>query len=244
METVIAQRVGELDADSSEVAEDAQHALIAMGPQVLDQLIAAVPALNAFGQLCAIEVFSALQDPRPGDALIGLLQNENATVREWAAEALARLGIQRAVPDLWRVYEAFRGRGEAPDDCEGEGLRRALTDLGARKVVLPPRTAALRRPVENLAPAWPTADLAEVINDLAAHDQAVLHFQLWQITPDGRAFAGRGPGIDWDVDRLLSWPEIVSECREWSLLAAEAAEAADKSADLVATICWIDAADL
>ncbi|MFG2986715.1 HEAT repeat domain-containing protein [Streptomyces sp. NPDC048258] len=241
MDTVIAQRVGELDADSSEVAEDAQHALIAMGPQVLDQLIAAVPGLNAFGQLCAVEVFTALQDPRPGDVLIGLLESENATVREWAAEALAELGVQRAVPDLWRVYEAFRGRGEAPDSCEGEALRWALTDLGARRVVLPLRTAALRRPLENLDPAWPTADLAEVIDDLAAHNQAVLNFQIWQITPAGRVFAGRGPGIDWDVDRLRPWPEIVSECREWSLLAAEAT---DESSDLVATICWIDAADL
>ncbi|MGX1675537.1 hypothetical protein [Streptomyces sp. NPDC055400] len=67
MDGTIAQLVGELDADLSEVAEDAQHALIAMGSDALDELIAAVPGLGRFGQLCAIEVLTALQDPRPGD---------------------------------------------------------------------------------------------------------------------------------------------------------------------------------
>lgn len=57
----VARLMGELDADSSEAAEDAQHALIALGPQVLDH-----------GQLCAIEVFSAPGDPRPGDVLIDM----------------------------------------------------------------------------------------------------------------------------------------------------------------------------
>jgi hypothetical protein len=41
MDGAIALRVGELDADAGEVAEDAQHALIAMGPDVLEELIAA-----------------------------------------------------------------------------------------------------------------------------------------------------------------------------------------------------------
>ncbi|MDH6129839.1 hypothetical protein [Kitasatospora sp. GP82] len=241
MDGTIAQRVGELDADSSEVAEDAQHALIAMGPEVLDELIAAVPHLGAFGQLCAIEVFTALKDPRPGDVLIGLLDSENATVRQWAAEALAGLEIQRAVPDLQRAYEAFRQRGEAPDDSEGEALRWALTDLGVRELVIPPRAAALRAPLGNLDPAWPTAHLAEVIRDLAAHGQAVLYFQVWQIKPNNGAFWRRGPGIDWDIDRQLPWARIVAECRDWALLAAEAT---DKAPDLVATICWIDASDL
>lgn len=150
---MIARRVGELDAESSEVAEDAQHALIAMGSAVLEELIAAVPGLGPFGQLCAIEVVSALRDPQPGDVLVDLLDSENSTVRQWAAEALADLGNQRAVPGLQRTNEAFRRRGEAPDDSEGVALRWALSELGARDVVLPPRAAALRRSVECLDPA-------------------------------------------------------------------------------------------
>ncbi|MET7622291.1 hypothetical protein [Streptomyces sp. NPDC005408] len=241
MDGTIAQLVGELDADSSEVAEDAQHALIAMGPDVLDKLIAAVPGLGPFGQLCAIEVFTALQDPRPGDVLIDLLDNKNSTVRQWAAEALADLEIQRAVPGLQRAYEAFRQRGEAPDDSEGVALRGALSDLGARDVVIPPQAAALRRSLEILDPAWPTVHLAEVIEQLAAHGQAVLCFQVWQVKPGGGAFGGHGPGIDWEIDRRLPWDRIVADCRDWALLAAEATHNAP---DLVATICWIDAADL
>ncbi|MGW3084127.1 HEAT repeat domain-containing protein [Streptomyces sp. NPDC001110] len=241
MDSTVTQWVGELDADSSEVASDAQHALIAMGPEVLDELIAAAPHLGAFGQLCAIEVFTALKDPRPGEVLIGLLESENATVRQWAAEALADLEIQGAVPALQRAYEAFRQRGEAPDDSEGVALRWALTDLGARGVVIPPRAAALRASLDNLDPAWPTVHLAEVIEDLAAHDQAVLCFQVWRIKQDNGAFGGHGPGIDWDIDRQLSWAQIVADCRDWALLAAEMT---DKAPDLVATICWIDASDL
>jgi hypothetical protein len=240
MDATLAQLVGELDAASTEVAEEAQHTLIARGPAVLDAVIAAVPRFASFGQLCAIEVFSALGDPRPGDVLIDLLDSESATVRQWAAEALADLGIRRAVPAIRRAYDAFRHGGEAPDASEGVGLRDALTQLGAREVVLPPRAAALHVSVGPLAPAWPTVHLAEVIEDLAAHDQAVLYFQLWQVK-HGSAFEGGGPGIDWNVDRRWSWPRIVADCRDWALLAADATATAT---DLVATVCWIDASDL
>jgi len=240
MDSTIARLVGELDAESTEVAEEAQHALTAMGPEVLDELIAAVPRFASFGQLCAIEVFTALRDPRPGDVLIGLLDSESATVREWAAGALADLGIRRAGPAIQRAYDAFRRRGESPDDSEGVGLRGALTDLGARDVVIPPRAAALRASVGPLDPAWPTVHLAEVIEDLASHGQAVLYFQLWQVK-NGSAFGVGGPGIDWDVDRRWPWARIVADCRDWALLAADATA---KDPDLVATVCWIDACDL
>ncbi|MFE4974293.1 HEAT repeat domain-containing protein [Kitasatospora sp. NPDC056651] len=240
MDSMITRRVRELDADSTEVAEDAQYGLIALGPQVLDELIAATPRLGMFGQLCAIEVFNALKDPRPADVLIGLLDSESATVRQWAAEALAGLGVQRAVPAIRRVYEAFRQREESPDDSEGTGLRWALTDLGAREPVLPPRAAALRAPLKDPNPAWPTACLAEVIEDLAAHGQAVLYFQVWRVERD-TLHGGGGPDLDWDVDRRLPWERIVADCRDWALLAAEET---DKAPGLVATVCWIDASDL
>ncbi|MDX3353708.1 HEAT repeat domain-containing protein [Streptomyces sp. ME01-24h] len=243
MDGRIAQLVGELDADSSEVAEDAQHALTAIGSDVLDQLITTVPDLGLFGQLCAIEVFTALQDPRPGDVLIDLLVSDNSTVRQWAAEALGELQIQRAVPGLQRAYAAFRQRGEALDDCEGVALRDALSQLGARDVVVPPRVAALSLSLENLDLVWPTVHLAEVVEQLAAHGQAVLYFQVWQVKPGVGIFGGHGPGIDWEIeiDRGLAWDRIVAGCRDWALLAAEAT---GKTSDLVATICWIDASDL
>lgn len=241
MEDEIARRVAELDAESTEVAEEARHALIALGPQVLEPLIAAAPALNPFGQLCAIEVFTALADPRPADILIGMLSGESPTVRQWAAEALAELGVRRAVPRLRQAYDAFLRRGEAPDDSEGEGLRRALTALGGRETVLPPRSAALRGSGGALDGLWPVEHLSEVIRDLAHHGQAVLYFQIWELTPDGGRRGVGGPGIDWDVDRDRAWPETVASCRDWALLAADAVEVAP---DRVVTISWIDATDL
>jgi hypothetical protein len=241
MEDEIARRVAELDAESTDVAVEAQHTLIALGPQVLEPLIAAALALNPFGQLCAIEVFTALADPRPADVLIGMLGSESATVRQWAAEALAELGVRRAVPRLRQAYNAFLRSGEAPDESEGEGLRRALTELGARESFLPPRSAALRDPDAEPVDLWPVEHLPDVIRDLADHGQAVLYFSVWELTPDGGCFRVGGPGIDWDVDRDRPWPETVVSCRDRALLAAEAVDVAP---DRVVTISWIDATDL
>lgn len=241
METVIAQLVRSLDADSSEVAEEAQYSLIDLGPQVLDQLIEAAPHLTPFGQLCAVEVFSALGDPRPEDALVAMLSSDGPVVRQWAAEALGEIGIQHAVPALRQAYENFRRSGEDLTHSEAMALRRALTELGARTVVLPPGAAALRRQVDHLDPAWPAARLAEVIEELAAHGQATLCFQIWRIE-DGKAYHRPGSDIDWAVDRQKPWPRIVAECRDWALLAADATDQEDP--DLVATVCWIAAEDL
>ncbi|GAA2111089.1 hypothetical protein GCM10009759_52900 [Kitasatospora saccharophila] len=235
----IAALVADLDAESTATAEEAQYGLIHLGPQVLDAVIAATPTLNPFGQLCAIEVFNAFDDRRPGEVLIGLLESGNAVVRQWSAEALGRLRVEAAVPALRRTYAEFNRRGEAPDDCEGGALREALTELGARREVVPPRVRELS--VDGEGWCWPAARLPEVIGELAAHGQAVLYFMPWEVRPDGSRYGGSGPGIDWDVDRSWPWERLVEHCRDWALLAAEAVE---QGPELVATICWIDAADL
>ncbi|MFI9255509.1 HEAT repeat domain-containing protein [Streptomyces sp. NPDC053069] len=197
--------------------------------------------MNPFGQLCAIEVFTALAAPRPADTLIGMLSSGSATVRQWAAEALAELDVRRAVPRLRQAYHAFLGREEAPDDSEGEGLRWALTELGGRETVLPPRSAALRSSSGALNGLWPVEHLPEVIRDLADHGQAALCFQLWELTHNGGRRGVGGPGIDWHVDRDRPWPKTVTSCRDWALLAAEAV---DVTPDRVATISRIDVTDL
>ena len=56
MDSTIARLVGELDAESTEVAEEAQHALTALGPEVLDELIPAVPGFASFGQLSSLRM--------------------------------------------------------------------------------------------------------------------------------------------------------------------------------------------
>ncbi|WP_439681243.1 HEAT repeat domain-containing protein [Embleya sp. MST-111070] len=170
-----------------------------------------------------------------------MLGSDDTVVRQWAAEALAGFGVRRAVPRLRQTYESFRQCGKRSDHSEGVVLRWALTELGARLVVLPLRTAALRCQVEGSGLVGPTAHLLEAIGDLADHGQAVLSFQVWRVEADGRARGTHGPDIDWNVDIRSPRSGIVAECRNWALLAAEATAQAP---DRVATICWIDAADL
>lgn len=258
----IAARVRELDSDSTGEAEDAQYALIRLGPRVLDQLIAAVPGTGAFGQLCAIEVFNALKDPRPGEVLTDLLDSPDHVVRQWAAESLGELGIRAAVPRLSALYASLLTSGADPLDYEGEAVRRALTELGGRREVLPACAASLARRYGALqgGRAWPSPALAEATLDLAAHGQAVYGFGPWRIDGGGRA-ARSVSGIDWasEVDWGAPWPEVVAACREWALLAAEAAVSGPGPGSgprpgslsdsrpgsvLVARIDWVDASDL
>lgn len=253
----IAARVRELDSESAEDAEDAQYALIRLGPRVLDQLIAAVPGTGAFGQLCAIEVFNALKDPRPGEVLTGLLDSADPVVRQWAAESLGELGIRAAVPRLAALYASLLAAGADPLELECEAVRWALTELGGRREVLPPRAAALARRYEALqgGRAWPVPALAEAARDLAGHGQAVYGFGFWRIEEGGSAFSS-DRGIDWasEVDWTAPWPEVVAACRAWALPAAESAGSGSGSGPgpgrrarpgsvLVARIDWVDASD-
>src|SRR5215204_6338015 len=84
---------GLLDDDSTEVAEDATAELISVGVEVVEPLAAAVPSLERFGQLSAIEVFEHFGDPGAGPVLVDLLSSEHDTVREWSAWAIAQLGV-------------------------------------------------------------------------------------------------------------------------------------------------------
>ncbi|MFJ9023903.1 hypothetical protein ACIRPU_28600 [Streptomyces sp. NPDC102259] len=122
---------------------------------------------------------------RCGPALIGLLNSDNATVREWAAMALATLEIGGAVEPLRRAYRACLERATPPDWSEPGGIRRALTELGARTPVVPPLTARLRSTAADDAPGWPSAHFTELIDhtdlnpaawpDAVARDQPGRH---------------------------------------------------------------------
>ncbi|MGW2850182.1 HEAT repeat domain-containing protein, partial [Streptomyces sp. NPDC001274] len=149
-----------LTADES---YDARAELIWIGADAIPAVINGLPSLGGFGQLTAIEVFEEVGDPRCGPALIGLLDSDNPTVREWAAMALASLEIDGAIEPLRRVYLACLERATPPDWSEPEGIRWALTELGARSPVVPPHTAHLRDTAADDAPGWLSAPL-EVIS--------------------------------------------------------------------------------
>lgn len=193
MTSPIEALVQQLDGKAEE-SYDARAELIWIGADALPAVITGLPSLGTFGQLTAIEVFEEVGDPRCGPALIGLLDSDNPTVREWAAMALASLEIHGAVEPLRRAYRACLERAIPPDATESVGIRWALTELGARTPVVPPLTAHLRATTADDAPGWPSARITEIINDLADHAQVILYSQFWRVDA-GRTYGI--PGLGW-----------------------------------------------
>ncbi|MFK4868724.1 HEAT repeat domain-containing protein [Streptomyces sp. CSMPJR101] len=239
MTTHIDRLIRQLD-DASGRSYDARAELIDIGPDAIPALIGGLPSLGGFGQLTAIEVFEEVADPRCGPALIALLGSDDSTVREWAAMALASLKIDGAVEPVRRAYRACLERATPPDWTESVGIRWALTELGARTPVVPPRTARLRASAADDAPGWPSAHFTEIINDLADHAQVILYSQFWRVDT-GRTYGVPGPGLDWELDWTAPWEHLVEESRTWSLLEASEAPAGDS---IFVTPDWIDRADL
>jgi hypothetical protein len=235
----IAQLIELLDDESTDIVEDAKHELMSIGSSVVQRLMAAVPRMRSYGQLCAIEIFEHLGDAGAAPVLIGLLDSEHETVREWSAHTLARLGVHEAVPALQAAYQRVRISGTPPGFTEPVSLRHALTTLGARRPVIPPLTASLRVATGPWDQMWPAARLEEVINDLAEHNQAVLYFSLWAITGTG-SYGISHETLDWEFDPHSPWPQTVATAREMALM--EAAFIPDRE-NLVALVEWIDESD-
>ena len=82
VDSEIARLIGLLDAPSTDVAEAAKAELMTIGVEAIEQLVAAVPSLDRFGQLSAIEVFEHFRDQRAAPVLVQLLKSEHDTVRE------------------------------------------------------------------------------------------------------------------------------------------------------------------
>jgi len=141
---------------------------------------------------------------------------------------------------LWAAYRRQRASGDGPDWTEAVAIRHALTVLGERHEVLPPLTASLRRPARGLERAWPSAQLVDIVNDLADHDQAVLYFQLWVVN-DGGTFWNNHESLDQPLDLTKPWRHVVETARESALI--EAAFVVPRP-NLLTTVEWIDRADV
>jgi hypothetical protein len=111
-------------------------------------------------------------DPRCGPALIGLLDSDNPTVREWAAITLANLEIEGAVEPLRRAYRACLDRATPPDWTEPDGIRWALTELGGRSPAVPSLTARLRAETGDSSPGWPSAHFTTIIIEVVSPESA------------------------------------------------------------------------
>ncbi|MEW2324152.1 HEAT repeat domain-containing protein [Streptomyces griseoincarnatus] len=235
IETLVQQLDGKADESC-----DARAELIRIGADAIPAVINGLPSLCGFGQLTAIEVFEEVGDPCCGPALIGLLDSDNPTVREWAAMALASLKIDGAAEPVRRAYRACLERATPPDWTEPSGIRWALTELGARTPVVPALTARLRATVADDAPGWPSVRFTEIINDLADHAQVILYSQFWRVDA-GSTYGISGPALGWELDWTASWEHLVEESRIWSLLEASEAPAGD---DVFVAPTWIDRTDL
>jgi hypothetical protein len=239
MTTHIERLLQQLD-DSSGPSYYARAELIGIGSAAIPAIIDGLSSLGGFGQLTAIEVFEEVADPRCGPALIALLHSDDSTVREWAAMALASLKIDDAVEPVRSAYRACLERATPPDWSEPEGIRWALTELGARTPVVPPLTAHLRATAADNAPGWPSARFTEIINDLTDHAQVILYSQFWQVDA-GRTYGVSDPGLDWELDWSAPWEHLVEKSRTWSLLEASEAPVGDNTF-VVPT--WTDRTDL
>ena len=91
----LGELVEELDGHDWNAAEEAEWALKQHGSRPLDLLLERAPSFDRFGRLCAIELFEHIGEPRAAVVLIPMLQDEDETVREWAARALAVLRVDR-----------------------------------------------------------------------------------------------------------------------------------------------------
>ncbi|WP_257140438.1 hypothetical protein [Streptomyces sp. or3] len=141
MTTRIERLIQQLD-DSTGPSYDARAELICIGSDAIPALIDGLPSLGGFGQLTAIEVFEEVADPCCGPALIALLSSNDSTVREMVGHGPGepedrRLGRARA-PRLSRLP----GTSDATGLERAGGIRWALTELGARAPVVPPKKSA------------------------------------------------------------------------------------------------------
>jgi hypothetical protein len=157
----------EAGRSTTDIAEEAKDALIAQGTVVIPGLAAALPGLDRFGKLSAIEVFAAYGDRGAGPALVGLLSDADTTVREWAANALGELGYTEAGPALARLNARLLREMVRPDFTEPVAVRSVLTLFGLRRRVTPDLTRTLARDTGH-GQAWPVARLPEVLPDLAS----------------------------------------------------------------------------
>jgi hypothetical protein len=238
--TGIGALISRLD-DPSDISADAMAALIAQGTSVIPELAAALPGLDRFGKLSAIQVFEAFGDRRAGPALVGLLSDAETTVREWAANALGVLGYTEAGPALARLNaRLLREPTVRPDFTEPVAIRSVLTLFGLRRCVTPDLTRTLARDTGH-GQAWPLARLPEVLRDLADHGQVVLYFMIWRVAEHGQLSWTQHDGVDWAFDRSLPWSENVVGGRDAALLEAEFVQ---DTGDLVAMIEWIDESDV
>jgi hypothetical protein len=235
----IAALVAALDDQNTGDAEEARFELqSSFGAEAFEPLLAAAPYFSDFGRLCAIELFQSIGDARAAPLLIPWLKSDNHVVRSWTAGALGQLHVPDAIPELLAAWEASKARCTPPDWTEPVNIRRALTTLGARSQILPPKVAALACHEETFDLCWSAADLETVAKELANAAQVILYVQFWarrENTGELYGLVYSSLGIDLNPD--LAWEVSIRRARD-HVLAGPVPPAS------IATVEWVDHSDL
>jgi hypothetical protein len=138
---------------------------------------------------------------------------------------------------LRQALERAKVAGIDLADSEPVALRRALTELGDRKQVMPVALEECILRSDSLGPHWPARRLAEVIEALADENQVLLYLQVWKYR-QGTFYGVETPC--YDVDSHGPWPIVVARARAAAL---QAAAALSVPKDAVVTLEWIDESD-
>jgi len=238
----VSDLIGELNYSSEGRSEEAKLELISRGAKVVPALAARVVDLERLGKLLAIDVFETLGDARACSSLISLLQDDDTTVVEWSARALGSLGCHEAVAPLLELRSRMVAARVPPDWTGPVALRCALSDLGARQAVVPEKTARLK--VQRAGTAmqlFMSADLTTVIDDLAAHSQVLLYFQVWRIGNEDQLYWVRGDHEQWTFDWSAPWSDNVAAAH--AVARANAARLVPQP-DLLVQPEWMDGDDI
>lgn len=238
-----ADQVDELIArldDRSGDGEEAKYELIAAGPSALSNLVASIGQRTRFGKLLAIETFDAWQDQRAAPTLITLLSDPDDTVREWSADLLGRWHHAAAGPALTGQHNRLLAESVPPHWTEPVAVRRALTNLGLRSDVVPPLTASLATDAHGPR-CWPAQRTADIVTELAQHDQVVLYIMAWRLGADGQLYWTKHETLGWELDRSKPWEVNVTEALDAVLI--EASTLPDDP-QLFVMIEWLNKGDL
>lgn len=149
------------------------------------------------------------------------------------ARLLARLQDREVVSAMQRAYRGYEDLG-APEPC---ALRAALAKAGVRSVVTPPLTADLRIATADGHHVWPSARLPEVLDELAEHDQATLHFTVCRLGPDDNClYRTSNPREDTMLEYAQPWPAFRQQANSRAKAQLDRVAVGD---GLVALIEWI-----
>ena len=252
MET-LDELIATLDSEDRNAAEEAQVALIGTsksGVAVLPKLLDSAQQFRRFGLLCTIDVIEGIAEfgktgelNHPAATGVGaflslMLTNEDSTVREWAAISAGGLRLQETVEAIRDAWQQSKQRNDPPGWSEPTAYRNALSELGAREIVLPVLAFETRLQMSPFGYCWKSEDLLPVLSAFNEADQIITGVQYYR----------RSDNSGYRLDNRKDWPTGSNAIDDWNKIVRAQAEEIAKTPvppiDVYTTIEWIDRTDI